>query len=401
LLALEDGTVFEGLACGARGEAAGEVVFNTSMSGYQEVLTDPSYAGQIVTMTMPHIGNYGVNGADMESRGVFSAGFVVREMCDKPSSWRSEESLPEFLARLGVVAIEGVDTRRLTKHIRDAGAMRAVISTLDLDTASLVAKAKESPGLVGRDLVAEVAIDELYRWGGEMPPGCEIPVDTGVLPVEPKYRVVALDSGIKYNILRRLAEANCEVVVVPPTTSAEKVLSHEPDGVFLANGPGDPAAVHYLYETLRELIGVKVLMAGEDFLDNGGKQSSEEIVPRFQKISIGTLCPALPGTTDAFFVLDYKPEWFLVLAAAPATWAFVLEPIGPNQTRLITRARGNPGNSFPKLPLNLVKFIHFIMERKQLLEIARRAETGALGVRSKVQAQSKVSLPVVRPEAAA
>jgi len=258
MLALEDGTVFEGYSCGAEGEADGEICFNTSLSGYQEVLTDPSYAGQIITMTMPHIGNYGVNGADMESRGIFAQGFVVREMCEVPSSWRSEESLPAFLRRHEVVAIEGVDTRRLTRHIREAGAMRAVISTIDLDPASLSAKAAGSPGLVGRDLVAEVAVTSAFGWGEPGPDG-SVPVDTGVLPVTPRYRVVALDSGIKYNILRQLAEAGCEVIVVPPTTSAAQVLAHEPHGVFLANGPGDPAAVEYLYGTLRELLGTKPL----------------------------------------------------------------------------------------------------------------------------------------------
>jgi carbamoyl-phosphate synthase small subunit len=257
MLALEDGTVFAGSACGAPGEAMGEIVFNTSMAGYQEVLTDPSYAGQIVTMTTPHIGNYGINGADMESRGVFASGFVVRQMCDAPSNWRSEEPLPAFLDRFGVVAIEGVDTRRLTRHIRESGAMRAIISTEDADVSSLVAKASASKGLVGRDLVSEVAIDEVYEWGGEMPPGCEIPVDTGVLPVKPRYHVVALDSGIKYNILRRLAEAGCRVTVVPPTVSAADVLALEPDGIFVANGPGDPAAVKYLYATLAELVGTR------------------------------------------------------------------------------------------------------------------------------------------------
>ncbi|MDR3687402.1 MAG: glutamine-hydrolyzing carbamoyl-phosphate synthase small subunit [Coriobacteriia bacterium] len=257
LLALEDGTVFRGIACGASGEAAGELCFNTSMSGYQEVLTDPSYAGQIVTMTMPHIGNYGVNGADMESRGVFAKGFVVREMCDEPSSWRSEQSLPAFLAEKGIVAIQGIDTRRLTRHLREAGAMRAVISTTDLSADSLVAKAAASQGLVGRDLVAEVACTAPYRWGTESPCDSDLPVDTGVLPVKPSYRVVAMDSGIKYNILRRLSEAGCELTVVPPTTSAEEILALQPDGLFFANGPGDPSAVDYLYGTLRELLRVK------------------------------------------------------------------------------------------------------------------------------------------------
>jgi len=257
LLVLEDGTVFRGYSCGASGETAGEAVFNTSMAGYQEIFTDPSYAGQIVTMTSPHIGNYGMNGADMESRGVFAAGFVMREMSRTSSSWRAEETLREFFERLGVVAIEGVDTRRLTRHLRERGAMRSILSTVDLDPESLRAKAQASPGLVGRDLVAEVAVRERFTWGDDMPSGCELPVDTGVLPVKPRFRVVAFDSGIKYNILRSLAEADCEIVVVPPTTSAAEALALEPDGVFFANGPGDPSAVTYLYETLRELLGQK------------------------------------------------------------------------------------------------------------------------------------------------
>jgi len=255
-LAFEDGLVLHGFSCGAPGEFGGELCFNTSMAGYQEVLTDPSYAGQIVTMTMPHIGNYGVNGADMESRGVFAKGFVVREMCAEPSSWRAEESLPEFLRARGVVAIEGVDTRRIVHHLRERGAMRAVISTVDSDEASLVAKAQAQPGLVGRDLVAEVAVRQPYDWGDPVP-GSDTPVDTGVLPATPAYHVVAVDSGIKYNILRRLSEAGCRVTVVPPTAGAEAILAHDPDGVFLANGPGDPSAVEYLFGTVRDLLGVK------------------------------------------------------------------------------------------------------------------------------------------------
>jgi len=255
MLAFEDGTVFEGWSCGASGEADGEAVFNTSLVGYQEVVTDPSYAGQIVAMTMPQIGNYGVNGADMESRGSFMRGLVVREMSRITSSWRAEISLPEFLRREGVVAIEGVDTRRLTRHLRECGAMKAVISTVDLDVASLVAKAAASPGLVGRDLVREVAVTSAFEWGSEDPTGC-LPIDTGVLPVKPTYRVVAFDSGVKFNILRRLSEAGCAVRVVPPTTTAAEVLEMDCDGVFLANGPGDPAAVDYLYSTVRELLGV-------------------------------------------------------------------------------------------------------------------------------------------------
>ena len=255
MLALEDGTVFEGWSCGAPGEALGEAVFNTSLSGYQEVVTDPSYAGQIVTMTMPQIGNCGVNGADMESRGAFLRGLVVREMSRITSSWRSETSLSDFLSGEGVVAIEGVDTRQLTRHLRERGAMRSIISTIDLDAASLVAKAVASPGLIGRDLVREVAVSTPYEWGDTDPTGC-LPIDTGVLPVAAPYRVVAFDSGIKYNILRRLSEAGCAVRVVPTTTAAAEVLELGCDGVFLANGPGDPAAVDYLYRTVRELLGV-------------------------------------------------------------------------------------------------------------------------------------------------
>jgi carbamoyl-phosphate synthase small subunit len=254
LLALEDGECFAGWSCGAEGTADGEAVFNTSLTGYQEVLTDPSYAGQIVTMTTPHIGNYGVCGTDMESRGVFARGFVVRSMSRITSNWRAEESVPDFLRRYGVVAVEGVDTRRLTRHIREHGAMRAVISTEDLDPASLAAKAAASPGLVGRDLVCEVAVTVPYEWGSADETGC-LPVDTGVLPGSPSRRIVAFDSGVKFNILRRLAEAGCSVTVVPPTTTAEAVLAMRPDGVFLANGPGDPAAVDYLYSTLRDLLG--------------------------------------------------------------------------------------------------------------------------------------------------
>ena len=256
LLVLEDGTAFEGVACGAAGEAIGEAVFNTSMCGYEEVLTDPSYAGQIVTMTSPHIGNYGVNAADAESRGVFASGLVVRELSRMASNWRATEPLGDMLRRFGVVAIEGVDTRRLTRHIRERGAMRAIVSTLDLDPASLTAKACASAGLTGRDLVAEVAVGEGYTWGVDTPPGCTAPVEADLAAGPSSYRVVAFDSGVKFNILRRLAQHGCEVIVVPPTTSAAEALALKPDGVFFANGPGDPAAVGYLYATLRELLGV-------------------------------------------------------------------------------------------------------------------------------------------------
>ena len=254
VLALEDGTVYHGISCGAPGEAFGELVFNTSLTGYQEVLTDPSYAGQIVTMTSPHMGNYGVNAQDMESRGVFASGFVVRSMCDIPSNWRSEESLPDFLIRHGIVALEGIDTRSLTKRIREAGAMRSVISTLDTDPASLVAKAQSSPGLLGRDLVAEVTAGKAFAWDTH-PDNLDREVQLDGSSVRQRRRVVAFDSGIKYNILRRLEAVGCEVTVVPPDTSASDVMALAPEGVFFANGPGDPAAVDYLYSTLRELLG--------------------------------------------------------------------------------------------------------------------------------------------------
>lgn len=257
LLVLADGTAFAGRACGARGERFGEIVFNTSMTGYQEILTDPSYTGQIVTMTFPEIGIYGANDADVESRGVFASGLVVRSLSETQSNWRASETMPEYLARLGVVAIEDVDTRRLTRHIRERGAMTAVISTEDLDVASLTAKAQAAPSLVGRDLVAEVATDCSYAWGVEAPCHAPLPVDTGVLPGAARYRVVAFDSGAKYNIMRSLAEAGCDVTVLPASASAAEALALEPDGVFFANGPGDPAAVGYLYATLRELLGKK------------------------------------------------------------------------------------------------------------------------------------------------
>jgi carbamoyl-phosphate synthase small subunit len=253
LLALEDGAVFAGRSCGVAGETSGEIVFNTSLSGYQEIITNPTYAGQILTMTAPHIGSCGVNGADMESGGVLAAGLVVRELSDVASNWRAEETIGAFLQHHGVVAIEGVDTRKLTRHVRDAGCLRAVVSATDLDPASLIAKAAALPTTQGRDFVAEVAVREQYRWGSEGPDG--LPVDTGVLPAEPRYRVVAVDTGITYSLLRRLAEAGCDVTVVPPQTSAADILALECDGVFFGNGPGDPQAAGYLVETLRELLG--------------------------------------------------------------------------------------------------------------------------------------------------
>ncbi len=239
ILAIEDGTVLEGRAVGAEGEACGELCFNTSMTGYQEILTDPSYAGQIVTMTYPHIGNYGINEEDVESRQPFVRGFVMRECCFEPSNWRATMSLPEYLKKHGVLAIDDVDTRVITRILREKGAMKSIISTIDADHASLVEKAKNSQDMLGSDFVKDVSIPNAYHFMGE---------HAG------NYKVVALDFGIKTNILRLLNEAGCDVTVVPATTSAEDILALQPEGVFLSNGPGDPAALTYLYPTIQKLM---------------------------------------------------------------------------------------------------------------------------------------------------
>ena len=252
MLALEDGTVYEGESFGADGECDGEVVFNTSMTGYQEILTDPSYRGQIVTMTYPLIGNYGVNAADVESSGPQAAGLVVREYCDVPSNWRAAEPLGDYLARHGIVGIQGVDTRALTRHIRTQGAMRSVLSTQDLDPDSLVSKAQASPGLVGRDLVKEVTCKEPYHWTEGL---YDMLKSEARLPQgEPRYRVAAYDFGIKRNILRYLVERGCDVTVFPADTPAEQLLETDPDGIFLSNGPGDPEPITYAIENVRKLI---------------------------------------------------------------------------------------------------------------------------------------------------
>jgi len=240
LLVLEDGRVFRGRSFGASGEAYGEVVFNTSMTGYQEILTDPSYKGQIVAMTYPLIGNYGINKEDVESRKIFLEGFVVKECSEIASNWRSQKTLDEYLKENNILGIEGIDTRALTLHIREAGAMKAILSTQDLDEKSLLQKVKESPGLLGRDLVKEVTCQKKYQWSKIK---------------RAKYKVIVLDCGVKYNILRELANHECIVTVVPAHTSAEEILNFKPDGILLSNGPGDPAAVTCVIKTTRELIG--------------------------------------------------------------------------------------------------------------------------------------------------
>ncbi|MFQ6066212.1 MAG: glutamine-hydrolyzing carbamoyl-phosphate synthase small subunit [bacterium] len=236
-IALEDGRVFTGFSFGAKGTRFGEVVFNTSMAGYQEILTDPSYKGQIVTMTYPLIGNYGVNLEDVESRKPFVEGFVVKECSRIASNWRSQKSLDQYLKEYNILGIEGIDTRALTRHIRLQGAMRAVISDEELDEECLVEKARQSPGLVGRDLVKEVTFDRVQHWNEEG-----------------KYKVIVVDCGVKFNILRKLAENNCRVTVVPYYTDADKILAENPDGLLLSNGPGDPAGVGYVVETMKRLI---------------------------------------------------------------------------------------------------------------------------------------------------
>ncbi len=254
-LVIEDGSVFEGLSFGAEGEAYGEVVFNTSITGYQEILTDPSYNGQIVAMTYPEIGNYGVNPEDVESRKPFLRGFVVKEYWRDPSNWRSRGSLGSYLSENGVVGIEGVDTRSLTKLIRSKGAQKAVISSTESDPRKLLKKVRSSQGIVGIDLVTEVSCDNPYKWSegsGLWRPAAEEAAGEGK-----RYRVVAYDYGLKRNILRKLVDHGCDVSIVPSRTPPHEILSMEPDGIFLSNGPGDPAAVAYAVESVRTLIGKK------------------------------------------------------------------------------------------------------------------------------------------------
>jgi len=293
IIALEDGRIFPGRSVGAPGTRTGEVVFNTSMTGYQEILTDPSYAGQIVTMTYPLIGNYGVNPEDVESSRIQTEGLIVREACRIPSNWRSRQSLPDYLQAAGVIGIEGVDTRALTLHIRTAGAMKAAISTEGQTSDELVEMAKAWPGLVGRDMVRQVTCPEAYEWPlpphhlslGERSPAVasgeggrvRVPSDgasdsqstltPALSPRErgratggsesggARFRVVAYDFGAKHNILRLLTAAGCQVTVVPATTTADQALALAPDGVMLSNGPGDPAALPHIVGELRRLLG--------------------------------------------------------------------------------------------------------------------------------------------------
>jgi carbamoyl-phosphate synthase small subunit len=257
VLALADGRVFRGRAFGAVGETSGELVFNTSMTGYQEILTDPSYEGQLVAMTYPEIGNVGVNKHDVESRRPFVRGFIVREYREAPSSWRAEESLGNYLSRHGIPGIDDIDTRALVRHLRDHGAQEAVLSSVDLDAERLVKKAKDAPSMVGQDLANLVTCKEAYGWtqGPWTLAGYASADDVAERRGKPPLRVVAYDYGIKYNILRNLVDVGCAVRVVPASTPAHEVLAAKPDGVFLSNGPGDPDAVVGARENVAELLG--------------------------------------------------------------------------------------------------------------------------------------------------
>jgi carbamoyl-phosphate synthase small subunit len=252
-LALEDGTVYTGRSFGARGETFGEVVFNTSMTGYQEVLTDPSYKGQIVAMTYPLIGNYGINPEDVESSRPQVEGFIVRELSRTPSNFRSHGTLDSYLEANRVLGIEGIDTRALVRRLRVRGTMTGILSTTDLDDASLVRKAQSSPSIVGRDLVREVVPPGAFEWNE----GFISPLASYLPTREPTHHVVALDFGMKWNILRCLVQVGCRVTVLPGTATAEEVLAHKPDGIFLSNGPGDPEPLNYAIDTIGRLAGKK------------------------------------------------------------------------------------------------------------------------------------------------
>ncbi len=256
LLALEDGRIFWGKSFTGQGEASGEIVFNTSMTGYQEVLTDPSYKGQIVTMTYPLIGNYGVNPEDIESDRIQVEAFVIREYQPNYSNWRARYDLATYLKKQGILGIEGIDTRAITRHIRLEGAMRCYISTKDLDPESMIEKARSIPSMVGQDLVHKVTSPRPYRWvNGEPVFNIEEEIADANVWEGRGYRVVALDFGIKYNILRSLEEVGCEVIVLPAKATSEEIASIRPHGIFLSNGPGDPEPLDYIVKTIKELLG--------------------------------------------------------------------------------------------------------------------------------------------------
>ena len=259
ILALEDGSLFRGVAIGATGETVGEVVFNTAMTGYQEILTDPSYTKQIVTLTYPHIGNTGVNPEDDESDRVWAAGLVIRDLSLTVSNWRAAESLPEYLRARGIVAIADVDTRRLTRILRDKGAQNGcILAGDDIDEERALAAARAFPGLKGMDLAKEVSVKESYEWRE----GTWDRVEGHVEKSDSRYHVVAYDYGCKHNIFRMLVDRHCRVTVVPAQTPASEVLAMKPDGVFLANGPGDPAPCDYAITAIQEIIETRLPIFG-------------------------------------------------------------------------------------------------------------------------------------------
>jgi carbamoyl-phosphate synthase small subunit len=254
ILVLEDGTVFEGESVGASGLSVGEVVFNTAMTGYQEVLTDPSYARQLVTLTYPHIGNTGCTDQDDEARQVWCSGLIVRDVPRRPSSWRNQQALPEWLSQRGVVAIAGIDTRKLTRVLRDRGSQNGALMAGTVDVAQALEAARKFPGLKGMDLAKVVSTTQQYAWNEG-----QIDLDTGVpTSATPRFKVVAYDFGVKLNILRMLAERGCDVTVVPAQTPAAAVLALKPDGVFLSNGPGDPEPCDYAIAAIREFVANKI-----------------------------------------------------------------------------------------------------------------------------------------------
>ena len=258
ILALEDGTVFEGISVGANGLSVGEVVFNTAMTGYQEILTDPSYARQLVTLTYPHIGNTGCTDQDDEAGKAWAAGLIVRDVPRRPSNWRSQVALPEWLQARGIVAISGIDTRKLTRMLRDRGAQNGALMAGEIDADKAIEAARKFPGLKGMDLAKVVSTDAAYPWREG-----QLDLDRGeFVRVEPKFKVVAYDFGAKRNILRMLAERGCDVTVVPAQTSASEVLAMRPDGVFLSNGPGDPEPCDYAIAAIREFVAKKVPLYG-------------------------------------------------------------------------------------------------------------------------------------------
>lgn len=260
ILALEDGSIFSGVSIGADGQTAGEVVFNTAITGYQEILTDPSYARQLVTLTYPHIGNTGINLQDNESTQVWASGLIIRELSPVVSNWRSQQSLSEFLKEKGIVAIAEIDTRRLTRILREKGALSGcIMAGTTISEASAFAQAKSFPGLKGMDLASVVSTDKIYEWNeGEWQPS----TNDFSATVDKPYHVVAYDFGVKHNILRMLAQRGCRITVVPATTPASEVLVLQPDGVFLSNGPGDPEPCVYAIEAIQALLEANIPLFG-------------------------------------------------------------------------------------------------------------------------------------------